>query len=215
MICVRLTQGQKASSAEQSLARATTTTGELGGRRHASFTVRHAMQQQHILMRKNSAHGHEGRDASGGDRAFQLNSRDQASSNSHRGRSIDSIFRRWGTFNDKRRESRVQYRQWINKEGGGNFTLARTPHPPQRVEHSPSQVQRTTSSTRGAHDNQVAGSRKSGWKHYVQNHGSLCPHKRTPYGGRNKKLHIVTWSVEGLMETGKYDQILNLVRIQN
>jgi hypothetical protein len=177
-----------------------------------SCDLQRAMHQHRLIHRY--SHGHEGHDATGGFQQ-QQRKREGAQQKKHP-RSEKAKVQRWNRFNEKRAESRKQYKQWSAQiKEDGKLTLAHPPPLPQRVEYSPSQVTRTTHSSI-KHAPATSSSRTSWWRHHVdlpaQQITPNSTHKRTPAGGRERNFHVVFWNVEGLYENGKYDMLFLLMK---
>ena len=183
--------GQARLAMRQELLGATAQMGEPGGRRTFPLSLVQSMHE-HRLTGKQSVRGRESTRASGGP---------------HR-RSLDRTRARLVSFREKRVQARREYRGWRKDvRDTTKLTLESCPRPPQRVRASHTSCQRVTKRLTSLHSVNIT-SRASWFKSYVQ---EASGQRLAGIGSRHKKLHIVSWNVEGLRGpegVTKMDQIL-------
>jgi len=183
--------GQSRLAMRQELLGATAQMGEPGGRRTFPLSLVQSMHEHRLTGRK-SVRGRESTRASGGP---------------HR-RSLDRTRARLVSFREKRVQARREYRGWRRDvRDTTKLTLESCPRPPQRVRASHTSCQRVTKRLTSLHSVNIT-SRASWFKSYVQ---EASGQRLAGIGSRHKKLHIVSWNVEGLRGpegVTKMDQIL-------
>ena len=124
-------------------------------------------------------------------------------------RSLEARHRRHQLRNDRRRQSRREYRTWISSVlEGGKFTLAQPRRPLKRVTNSPDQLRRAYSSQRR---HPTIGSRAALYRHYVQPSLLDMPSRHLSWRPSNNLLTVATWNIESLIGLGKHQALAEFV----
>ena len=124
-------------------------------------------------------------------------------------RSLEARQRRHQLRNDKRRQSRRDYRSWIRSVlEGGKFTLAHPRRPMKRVNNSPAQLRRAYFNQRF---HPTIGSRASLFHRYVQPSLLDLPVRHLSQRPSSNQLHMATWNIETLIGLGKHQALAEFV----
>ena len=123
-------------------------------------------------------------------------------------RSLEARHRRHQLRNDRRRQSRRDYRSWISSVlESGKFTLAHPRRPLKRVTNSPNQLRRAYASQRLR---PTIGSRAALYRHYVQPSLLDMPSRHLSWRPLSNTLHLATWNIESLIGLGKHQALAEL-----
>ena len=118
--------------------------------------------------------------------------------------SFESYSRRLLKWKSSRQEGRRDYRMW--KSSITDSTLRVPPNPLPPIHPKPTYVERFFKSSKSAQPS----------NHTVQFHKHRCvSSKSTIPLPTHTDLHVLSWNVEGLRETSKYDQILSFCGKRN
>ena len=183
--------GNKAHNLWNHIHTARAASGKPGGHDSKTQILSHFFALHGLDNRYNlDLSGHESRSASG-----------VRTSHENR-RSLEARQRRHQLRNDKRRQSRRDYRSWVRSVlEGGKFTLAHPRRPMKRVNNSPAQLRRAYFNQRF---HPTIGSRASLFHRYVQPSLLDLPVRHLSWHPSSNQLHMATWNIETLIGLGKH-----------